>query len=134
VVDQVTALEHAAPDQPVDAHWLPSQRLTVETLRRPVESAQYTSLVFGRRLREAGLVASMGTVGDALDNAVAESFFATLECELLDRQAWPTRAGLRTAVFDFIEVFYNRQRRHSTIGYQPPVSYEHQHPSPAPAA
>jgi putative transposase len=95
---------------------------------------QYTSLAFGRRLREAGLVASMGTVGDALDNAVAESFFATLECELLDRHAWPTRAGLRTAVFDFIEVFYNRQRRHSTLGYQPPVSYEEQHQSAAPAA
>ena len=95
---------------------------------------QYTSLAFGRRLREAGLVASMGTVGDALDYAVAESFFATLECELLDRHAWPTRAGLRTAVFDFIEVFYNRQRRHSTIGYQPPVSYEQQRLSPAPAA
>jgi hypothetical protein len=90
-------------------------------LRRPVESAQYTSLAFGRRLQQAGLVASMGTVGDALDNAVAESFFATLECELLDRHAWPTRQGLRTAVFDFIEVFYNRQRRHSTLGYASPL-------------
>jgi putative transposase len=83
---------------------------------------QYTSLAFGRRLQQAGLVASMGTVGDALDNAVAESFFATLECELLDRHAWPTRQGLRTAVFDFIEVFYNRQRRHSTLGYASPTS------------
>jgi putative transposase len=95
---------------------------------------QYTSLAFGRRLTEAGLVASMGTVGDALDNAVAESFFATLECELLDRHAWPTRAGLRTAVFDFIEVFYNRQRRHSTLDYHPPAAYEQHHPSAAPAA
>jgi putative transposase len=94
---------------------------------------QYTSLAFGRRLQQAGLVASMGTVGDALDNAVAESFFATLECELLDRHAWPTRQGLRTAVFDFIEVFYNRQRRHSTLGYASPASYE-QHPSAVPAA
>jgi putative transposase len=76
----------------------------------------------------------MGTMGDALEGAVAESFFATLECELLDRQAWPTRAGLRTAVFDFIEVFYHRQRRHSTLGYQPPVSSEEQHTSAAPAA
>jgi putative transposase len=91
------------------------------------------SLAFGRRLQETGLVASMGSIGDALDNAVAESFFATLECELLDRQAWPTRAGLRTAVFDFIEVFYNRQRRHSTLGYATPASYEQQ-PSAAPAA
>jgi putative transposase len=95
---------------------------------------QYTSLAFGRRLQHAGLVASMGTVGDALDNAVAESFFATLECELLDRYDWPTRQGLRTAVFDFIEVFYNRQRRHSTLNYASPASYEQQHPSPAPAA
>jgi putative transposase len=101
-------------------------------LRRPVESAQYTSLTFGRRLQQAGLVASMGTVGDALDNAVAESFFATLECELLDRYDWPTRQALRTAVFDFVEVFYNRQRRHSTIDYTPPpttnTSAHHQHP------
>ena len=95
---------------------------------------QYTSLAFGRRLQQAGLVASMGSIGDALDNAVAESFFATLECELLDRYHWPTRQALRTAVFDFIEVFYNRQRRHSTLDYRTPVDYEHQHPAPAPAA
>ena len=95
---------------------------------------QYTSLAFGRRLQQAGLVASMGTIGDALDNAVAESFFATLECELLNRYDWPTRQALRTAVFDFIEVFYNRQRRHSILDYQTPLDYERQHPSPAPAA
>jgi putative transposase len=103
-------------------------------LRRPLEPAQYTSLAFGRRLRETDVVASMGTVGDALDNAVAESFFATLECELFDRHPWPTRQGLRTAVFDFIEIFYNRQRRHSTLDYASPASYEQQHLSPAPAA
>jgi putative transposase len=95
---------------------------------------QYTSFAYGRRLTASELVASMGTVGDALDNAVAESFFATLECELLDRYPWPTRAGLRTAIFDFIEVFYNRQRRHSTLDYATPVSYEHHHASTAPAA
>jgi putative transposase len=95
---------------------------------------QYTSFAYGRRLTASELVASMGTVGDALDNAVAESFFATLECELLDRYPWPTRAGLRTAIFDFIEVFYNRQRRHSTLDYATPVSYEHHHPLTAPAA
>ena len=102
-------------------------------LRRPVESAQYTSLAFGRRLQQAAW-SPRGTIGDALDNAVAESFFATLECELLDRHDWPTRQALRTAVFDFIEVFYNRQRRHSTLDHQTPVDYERQHPSPAPAA
>jgi putative transposase len=95
---------------------------------------QYTSLAFGRRLADTGLVASMGTIGDALDNAVAESFFATLECELLDRHDWPTRQALRSAVFDFIEVFYNRQRRHSTLDYASPTTYERQHTSPAPAA
>ena len=73
----------------------------------------------------------MGTVGDALDNAVAESCFATLEWELLDRHHWPDRQTLRTAIFDFIEVFYNRQRRHSTLDYTSPADYEQQ---PAPAA
>ena len=102
-------------------------------LPRPLEPKQYTSFAFGRRLAVSELVASMGTVGDALDNAVAESFFATLECELLDRSPWPTRAGLRTAIFDFIEVFYNRQRRHSTLDYRTPADYEHHHPA-APAA
>jgi putative transposase len=76
----------------------------------------------------------MGSVGDALDNAVAESFFATLECELLDRYHWSTRQALRSAVFDFIEIFYNRQRRHSTPDYLTPLDYEHQRQSPAPAA
>jgi putative transposase len=95
---------------------------------------QYTSFAYGRRLAASELVASMGTVGDALDNAVAESFFATLECELLDRYLWPTRTGLRTAIFDFIEVFYNRQRRHSTLDYHPPAAYEQHHASAASAA
>jgi putative transposase len=96
---------------------------------------QYSSFAYGRRLGAFELVASMSTVGDALDNKVAESFFATLECELLDRYPWPTRAGLRTAIFDFIEVFYNRQRRHSTLDYATPVTHEQQqHTSPAPAA
>ena len=103
-------------------------------MRRPLEPGQYTSLAFGRRLTDTGLVASMGTIGDALDNAVAESFFATLECELLDRHHWPTRQALRTAVFDFIEVFYNRQPRHSTLDYTSPATYERQHTPPAPAA
>ena len=95
---------------------------------------QYTSLAFGRRLRETGLVGSMGSVGDCFDNAVAESFFATLECELLDRRSWPTRRVLASAVFDFIEVFYNRRRRHSTLGYLSPADYEASRRSPVPAA
>src|SRR6266511_3722008 len=97
-------------------------RLTIatpptEALRRPVESAQYTSLAFGRRCRAAGVVPSMGATGDCFDNALAESFFATLECELVDRSRWRTHAEARTAVFAFVEAFYNRRRRHSALGY-----------------
>lgn len=86
--------------------------------------AQYTALAFGRTLKEAGILGSMGTVGDALDNAVAESFFATLQTELLDRCHWKTRQMLTTAIFEYIEVFYNRKRRHSTLGYLSPVDFE----------
>jgi putative transposase len=86
--------------------------------------AQYTSLAFGRRLREAGLQASMGSVGDAYDNAMAESFFATLECELIDRSLWQTREQARQAVFRFIEGFYNPRRRHSGLGYLSPAQFE----------
>jgi putative transposase len=85
---------------------------------------QYTSLAFGRRLRQAGIAPSMGTVGDALDNAVAESFFGTLKRELVHRHLFPTRTAARTAVFDYIEVFFNRQRRHSTIGQLSPAEFE----------
>ena len=100
--------------------------------RRPPEGAiahsdhgsNYCSWVFGQRLRRAGLLGSMGTVGDALDNAVAESFFASLQCELLDRHTWPTRARLAQAMFHWIEAFYNPTRRHSTLGYLSPVDYE----------
>ncbi len=86
--------------------------------------SQYTSLAFGSRLEDAGILGSMGTVGDALDNALAESFFATLQTELLDRYSWPTKQGLRSAMFEFIEVFYNRQRRHSRLGYLSPYAFE----------
>src|SRR5690606_3555587 len=73
---------------------------------------------------EAGLVGSMGSVGDAYDNAMAESFFATLKTELLDRQRWMTRMQLRAAIFDYIEVFYNRRRRHSALGHLSPIEFE----------
>jgi len=88
--------------------------------------SQYTSLQFGKRLREAGILGSMGSVGDALDNAVAESFFSSLQVELLDTKAWQMRAELQTAVFEYIEVFYNRQRRHSSLGYMTPLEFEEQ--------
>jgi transposase InsO family protein len=85
---------------------------------------QYTSLAFGRRLRDAGIVGSMGSVGDCYDNAAAESFFATLKTELLTRRSWATRAEATTAIFDYIEGFYNRRRRHSTLDYLSPNDYE----------
>jgi putative transposase len=93
------------------------------TVHHSDHGTQYTSWAFGQRLRSAGLLGSMGTVGDALDNAVAESFFATLQTELLDRARWTTRTQLAQAIFEFIEVFYNQQRRHSTIGMVAPVTY-----------
>ncbi len=86
--------------------------------------SQYTSLAFGRRLRESGIAASMGSVGDCYDNAMAESFFATLETELIDRSDWATPAEAKAAVFEFIEVFYNRIRRHSSLGNRSPEQFE----------
>jgi putative transposase len=88
------------------------------------QGSQYTSLAFGRRLRDASLVGSMGSRGDCFDNALAESFFATLECELLARQRFPTRNAARLALFDYIEGFYNTHRRHSALGYLSPSAYE----------
>lgn len=88
------------------------------------QGSQYTSIAFGQRCREAGVRPSMGSAGDAYDNAMCESFFATLECELLARRRFATQAEARTAVFEFIEGFYNPRRRHSSIGYLSPVEYE----------
>lgn len=90
---------------------------------------QYTSLAFGRRAREAGIDLSMGSTGDAYDNAMAESFFASLETELLDRTTFRTRADARLAVFDYIEAFYNRIRRHSALGYLSPAEFERRYRS-----
>jgi putative transposase len=88
------------------------------------QGSQYTSIAFGQRCREAGVRPSMGSAGDAYDNAMCESFFATLECELLARHRFTTQAEARMAVFEFIEGFYNPRRRHSSIGYLSPVEYE----------
>jgi putative transposase len=88
------------------------------------QGSQYTSLAFGKRCRDAGVRPSMGSVGDAYDNAMAESFFATLECELLDRRRFKTQVEARMAVFAFIEGFYNPRRRHSSLGYLSPAAFE----------
>lgn len=95
---------------------------------------QYTSLAFGRRCRQAGIRLSMGSVGDCYDNAMAESFFATLESELIARGRWRTHADARMAVFDYIEGFYNPRRRHSALAYLSPAEYERRHHTPSPAA
>jgi putative transposase len=88
------------------------------------QGSQYVSLAFGRAAREAGIAISMGSRGDAYDNAVAETFFATLKKELVNRRSWPTRIELQSAVFEYIEAFYNRQRRHSTLNMLSPINYE----------
>ena len=86
--------------------------------------SQYTSIEFGRRCRKAGIRPSMGSVGDCFDNALCESFFATLECELFDRHKFPTRAQAQREVFDYIEGWYNLHRLHSSLGYDTPARYE----------
>ena len=88
------------------------------------QGCQYTSVAFGKRCQEAGVRPSTGSVGDCFDNAMAESFFATLECECLDRQRFKTQKDARMAVFDFIEGFYNPHRRHSGLGNLSPINYE----------
>jgi len=88
------------------------------------QGSQFTSFAFGRKLRDSGILASMGAVGTAYDNAVAESFFSTLKRELVRRVRFQTRAEARSAIFEFVEVFYNRQRRHSTIGMVSPAEFE----------
>ena len=88
------------------------------------QGSQFVSLAFGQQARAAGIAQSMGSRGDCYDNSVAESFFATLKKELVDRRSWPEKAELRSEIFDFIEIFYNRWRRHSTLGMLSPADYE----------
>jgi putative transposase len=93
-------------------------------LRGPLERKQYVSLALGQKARAAGIAQSMGSRGDCFDNAVAESFFATFKKELIHRRAWPTKAELRGEVFEYIEIFYNRRRRHTRLGQLSPSEYE----------
>ena len=101
-----------------------AQRRPTDVICHTDHGSQYTSLAFGKRCREAGVRPSMGTVGDAYDNAMCESFFATLECELLDRKKFRSHSEAKMAVFSFIEGWYNPSRRHSALDYLSPINYE----------
>lgn len=103
------------------------QRRARDVIHHSDQGSQYTSIAFGKRCREAGVQPSMGSVGDGYDNAMAESFFATLEYELLDRETLRTQAEARRAVFEFIEAWYNPHRRHSALGYLSPNEFERTH-------
>ena len=100
------------------------QRRPATVVHHSDQGCQYTSYAFGKRCREMGVRPSMGSVGDCYDNAMAESFFATLECELLDRNTFRTHAEARLAIFEFIEGWYNPHRRHSGLDYRSPINFE----------
>jgi putative transposase len=118
--------EHMRADLVVEALQMALARRRPEArlVHHSDQGAQYVSLAFGQQARDAGIAMSMGSRGDCYDNAVAESFFATIKKELVHRQPWPSRRDLSSAVFDYIEAFYNRQRRHSTLGYLSPEEFE----------
>lgn len=88
------------------------------------QGVQYTALSFAERLREVGIAPSMGRTGSALDNAMAESFVSTLKAELVSRVKFPTRQAAKTAIFEYLETFYNARRLHSALGYKSPAHYE----------
>jgi putative transposase len=98
-----------------------------ETVHHSDQGCQYTAIAFGQRCKEAGVRPSMGSVGDCYDNAMCESFFATLECELIERKAFSDRPEARLAVFDYVEGFYNPKRLHSALEYQSPTNYEQEY-------
>ncbi len=104
-----------------------TQRHPTAVIHHSDQGCQYTSYAFGKRCQEAGVMPSMGSVGDAYDNAMAESFFATLERELLNRHRFKSQAEAKMAVFEWIEGWYNPRRRHSSLGYRSPVNYERAH-------
>jgi putative transposase len=101
-----------------------AQRQPSGVVHHSDQGTQYTSIAFGQRCKEAGVRPSMGSVGDAYDNALCESFFASLECELIDRRTFRTHAEARMAVFRYIEGWYNPRRRHSALDYLSPANYE----------
>ena len=98
-------------------------------LHRPVELAQYTSTQYANLTTDLGVTLSVGRKGQCWDNAVAESFFATVKTELIHRRTWPTHKAATSAIFEYIEGWYNTRRRHSTLGYLSPATFEATHPT-----
>jgi putative transposase len=105
------------------------QRRPTDVIHHSDQGTQYTSLAFGQRCKEAGVRPSMGSVGDCFDNALCESFFATLECELFERERFSTQAAAKLGIFQYIEGWYNPQRLHSALGYESPANYERRNAS-----
>ena len=103
------------------------QRRPENVIHHSDQGSQYTAFAFGQRCRNAGVRPSMGSVGDCYDNAMCESFFATLECELIDRTSFDDHQEARMAIFDFIEGWYNPRRLHSSLNYESPMMYERQY-------
>jgi len=98
-----------------------------QTVIHSDHGSQFTSWAFTQRAKDSGLLPSMGTIGDAFDNAVIESFWGRMQTELLDRRRWNTRVELANAIFEYLEIFHNRQRRHSALGWRTPVEFEKLH-------
>jgi putative transposase len=122
--------DHIRSELVVDALQMATWRrrpLAGQTVAHSDHGSQYTSWAFGRRLRGAGLLGSMGSIGDCFDNSVAESFFGTLQLELLDEHRWTTRNQLALALFDWIEGWYNPRRRHSYCNMRSPIEHEALH-------
>jgi putative transposase len=118
--------DHMRSDLVVDALNMAIARRRPEAglIHHSDQGSQFVSLAFGQAAGKAGIARSMGSRGDCYDNAVAESFFATLKKELIHRRSWPDREELQREVFDYIEIFYNATRRHSTLGMLSPTRYE----------
>jgi putative transposase len=110
-----------------------TQRKPEGVIHHSDQGSQYTSLAFGQRCGKLGVRPSMGSVGDAYDNAMAESFFASLECELLNRRSFQSKAEARVALFSYIEGWYNPRRRHSGLGRISPAEFERRHAERRPA-
>jgi transposase InsO family protein len=106
----------------------------IEVLRPPIEPGQYTSWAFTDRAKRSGLVPSMGSIGQCYDGAMIESFWGRMQTELLNRKRWKTRIELANAIFDYLEIFHNRQRRHSALGMRTPIEFELLHQSAQPVA